>query len=76
MELEYLDSVKLLRTDQFTFFHSEGRIIHSLVSVTIIQHFRRDSYVESEGSPLPAPTRKRLQRAARNNISEMLIYAV
>jgi len=45
-------------------FHSEGRIIYSLVSVTIIQHIRRNSKVESEGSPLPAPTRKRLRRAA------------
>jgi hypothetical protein len=37
---------------------------------------RRDSKVESEGSPLPALTRKRLRRAARNKISEILIYAV
>jgi hypothetical protein len=48
----------------YIFFHSEGRVIYSLESVTIIQHIRRDSKVESEGSPLSAPTRKRLRRAA------------
>jgi len=44
--------------------------------VTIIQHIRRDSKVESEGSPLPALTSKRLRRAARNKISEIIIYSV
>jgi len=44
--------------------------------VTIIQHIRRDSKVEREGSPLPAPTEKKLRRTARNKISEILIYAI
>jgi hypothetical protein len=32
--------------------------------------------VESEESTLPDLTRKRLRRAARNKISEILIYAI